>query len=144
MKTKPPTDFDPASIVRDFQKAWEANDLDAAIALMADDAIYTLHISDAIVPYGGEHRGKANIRACFTALLETFEGLLDRSFPVIVDGNNVRGQVEFIYRHRVSYHILSGRYRLLWEIRDGLIVRCDEYHDTARVEAFMRLVKKAD
>lgn len=144
MKSKPPADFDPASVVRYFQKAWETNDLDAAIALMADDAIYTLHISKAIVPYGGEHRGKVAIRACFTALLETFEGLLDRPFPVFVDGNNVRGQVEFIYRHRVSFHILSGRYRVLWEICDGLIVRCDEYHDTARVEAFMHLVRKTD
>jgi hypothetical protein len=29
---------------------------------------------------------------------------------------------------------------MVMQVKDGLIVRADEYHDRAKVEAFMRLV----
>ena len=44
-----------------------------------------------------------------------------------------------MYRHRASGEVLSGRFRMLIRVEDGLVVRADEYHDRAKVEAFMRL-----
>ncbi len=34
---------------------------------------------------------------------------------------------------------LSGRFRMIMRVENGLLVRTDEYHDRAKVEAFMRL-----
>jgi ketosteroid isomerase-like protein len=44
-----------------------------------------------------------------------------------------------MYRHRRSGEVLSGRFRMIMRVEDGLIVRTDEYHDRAKVEAFLRL-----
>jgi ketosteroid isomerase-like protein len=38
--------------------------------------------------------------------------------------------------------VLNGRFRMVMQVKDGFIVRTDEYHDRAKVEAFMRLVEK--
>jgi hypothetical protein len=56
-----------------------------------------------------------------------------------VNESIVRYQVEFMYRHRLSNEMLTGRCRFVMTVVDGLIVRADEYHDRAKVEAFMRL-----
>ena len=45
-----------------------------------------------------------------------------------------------MYRHRASGEVLSGRFRMVMQVKDGLIDRADEYHDRAKVEAFLRLV----
>ncbi len=45
-----------------------------------------------------------------------------------------------MYRHRASGEVLDGRFRHVMRVKDGLIVRTDEYHDRAKVETFMRLV----
>jgi ketosteroid isomerase-like protein len=46
-----------------------------------------------------------------------------------------------MYRHRDSGEVLSGRFRHVMRVENGLIRRVDEFHDRAKVEAFMRLVK---
>jgi ketosteroid isomerase-like protein len=46
-----------------------------------------------------------------------------------------------MYRHRESGQVLSGRFRLVIRVEVGLIQRVDEFHDRAKVEAFMRLVR---
>ena len=46
---------------------------------------------------------------------------------------------EFMYRHRLSGETLSERLRMVMQVREGFLIRADEYHDRARVEAFMRL-----
>ena len=66
----------------------------------------------------------------------------DQSTPFNIhdEGDRVRLQVEFMYRHRASGEPLSGIFRLVLQFRDGEIIRGDEYHDRARIEAFMRLI----
>lgn len=125
--------------VEDFNAARENDDIDGALACFADDAVYVLHIADTALSFGGEKSGKDAIRSAFDRMRSDFDFILYRPFPLSGDGEAVRGQVEFIYRHKHSGEHLSGRFRLVWTVRDGLIVRCEEYHDAARIEAFMRL-----
>jgi ketosteroid isomerase-like protein len=68
-----------------------------------------------------------------------FEYVLYRPLDLKPNGSEVRYQVEFMYRHLGSGEVLSGRFRLVMIVEGGLIVRADEYHDRAKVEAFMRL-----
>jgi ketosteroid isomerase-like protein len=135
---------DPRTIIARYNEAFSDNDLDGAMTYFAADAVYVLHFGETVHAFGGEKRGKAAIRETLQKFRDHFDLILYRPFPMIAEGGVVRGQVEFISRHRVSGEDLSGRFRLVWTVADGLIVRCEEYHDAARVTAFMRLFGKTD
>ncbi len=129
----------PIDIVRRFNSAWVAGEIDRAIAVVAEDAVYALHLSDDLLPTGGETVGRANIEAALRKVRQQFDYLLYRPMGMRADGDAVRFQVEFMYRHRRSGEILSGRFRMIMRVENGLIVRTEEYHDRAKVEAFLRL-----
>lgn len=129
----------PVAVVAAFSKAWEYGDIDSAMRYVAPDVVYRLYISETAIPWGGEVGGAQALRAAFVRMRQEFEYILYRTFPSVADGNSVRQRVEFMYRHRASGEVLSGRFRMIYEVRDGLLVRADEYHDRAMVEAFMRL-----
>ncbi len=129
----------PTEIVRQFNKAWADGDLAAAMLWVAENCVYALYISGELLPYGGETAGRANIEAVLRQVRLDFEYLLYRPLNLKANGAVVRFQVEFMYRHRRSGETLSGRFRLVMRVENGLIVRADEYHNRAKVEAFMRL-----
>lgn len=130
----------PIEVVNGFNAAWAGGDIDKAISYVAEDAVYALHISGEALPHGGENLGREKIEAALRRVREDFEYILYRPFKLTADGDTVRFQVEFMYRHRDSGEMLNGRFRMVIQVRDGLLVRTDEYHDRAKVEAFMRLV----
>ncbi|NJO33495.1 MAG: nuclear transport factor 2 family protein, partial [Rhodospirillales bacterium] len=91
------------------------------------------------LPYGGETRGKDNVRAVLYAILAEFDYLRYDPEIVAVEGDVVRVAVTFVYHHRRTGEDLSGTKRMVFKLADGVITRIDEYHDAAKVEAFMRL-----
>ncbi|MFA5899136.1 MAG: nuclear transport factor 2 family protein [Hyphomicrobium sp.] len=129
----------PTEIVRRFNEAWAPGNIDEAMTFVSEDAVYNLHISGDLLPTGGQTVGRVNIEAALRKIREEFEYLLYRPLDLIADGNEVRSQVEFMFRHRRSGEVLSGRFRIIMQIENNLIVRADEYHDRAKVEAFLRL-----
>lgn len=124
--------------VEKFLAAWIRADVAAAMHHVADDASYALYLSDELFPFAGETVGRANIEASLRLMREHFDYLVFRPYSVIHEGARVRLRVEFMYRHSASGEIVSGRFRLVLRMRDGLIVRGDEYHDREMLEAFMR------
>jgi ketosteroid isomerase-like protein len=130
----------PIEAVDGCNAAWAEGDIDEAIRYLAEDTVYALHISGEALPHGGETVGREGIGAALRKVREDFEYILYRPFKLTADGNTVRFQVEFMYRHRESGEMLDGRFRMVMLVKDGLITRVDEYHDRAKVEAFMRLV----
>lgn len=129
----------PTDIVAAFNAAWAAGDITAALEFVAEDAVYELHVSDVLIRCGGVANGRDNIGTVLTQFRAKFEYILYRPLTLVCDGDTVRFQVEFMYRHCASGEMLSGRFRHVMRVKDGLIVRTDEYHDRAKVEAFMRL-----
>jgi ketosteroid isomerase-like protein len=130
---------EPSDAVRRFNVAWAPGDIEAAMSLVDEHCVYNLYISEELLPTAGQTVGRANIEAGLRKVREDFDYLLYRPFDLIANGNEVRHQVEFMYRHRRSGEVLSGRFRIVMRIEQGLIVRADEYHDRAKVEAFLRL-----
>jgi ketosteroid isomerase-like protein len=130
----------PIDVVAGFNAAWAAGDIEGALSFIAEDAVYELHISSDLLAFGGVTAGRANIAAALRKIRADFEYILYRPRRYAAAGDTVRFQVEFMYRHRASGEVLSGRFRLVMQVKDGLLVRADEYHDRAKVEAFMRLV----
>lgn len=126
-------------IARRFLAVWAAGDIDACMDFLAEDAVYTLYISREAVPFGGETAGRQNIEAALRLIRRQWEYLLFRPHNFVAKGDTVRVRVEHMYRHRASGAVLSGNFRLVFKMRDGLLVRADEYHDRAMVEAFVRL-----
>ena len=129
----------PADVVCQFTRFWTAGDIDSAMLLVAEDAVYVLYISGDVLPFAGETVGRDNIAAALRKIRQDFEYLLYRPLDLVTNGDEVRYQVEFMYRHRASGEVLSGRFRMIMRVENGLLVRTDEYHDRAKVEAFMRL-----
>jgi ketosteroid isomerase-like protein len=132
----------PFEVVEHYHAAWLAGDVDGAIRYIAEDCVYALHISKDLLPHGGETVGRANIAAALRQTREDFEYLLYRPHNFREKGEEVRFRVEFMYRHRASGEILSGNFRLIMRVVNCLIVRGDEFHDRAKVEAFLRLFGK--
>jgi ketosteroid isomerase-like protein len=129
----------PTEVVEQFSAAWSSGDIDRAMAFVADECVYALYIADELLPVAGETRGKPGIEAGLRQVRRDFEYLLYRPLEMREKGDEVRYQVEFMYRHVRSGETLSGRFRMIMRIEDGKIVRADEYHDRAKVEAFLRL-----
>jgi ketosteroid isomerase-like protein len=129
----------PADVVRKFSLFWASGDIDSALALIAEHSVYALYISGELLPFAGETAGRHNIAGALRQMRADYEYLLYRPLALTEKGDEVRYQVEFMYRHRRSGEVLNGRFRMVMRIEDGLIVRTDEYHDRAKVEAFLRL-----
>ncbi len=129
----------PVDVVRQFNTFWAPGDAESAVRLIAEHAVYALYISGDLLPFAGETVGQANIAAAMRQMRADYEYLLYRPLDLMAKGDEVRYQVEFMYRHRGSGEVLSGRFRMIMRVEDGLIVRTDEYHDRAKVEAFLRL-----
>lgn len=129
----------PKEVVQEFVKVWAAGDLAATMRLVAEDVRYTLHLSNELLFLGGETVGRDNIERALRRIRSEFEFLLVRPRAIVARGDVVRLALEFMYRHVASGEVLSGRCRLIMQIRDGLIVNAEEYHDRPMVEAFLRL-----
>jgi ketosteroid isomerase-like protein len=129
----------PVDVVRQFNTFWAAGDIDSAALLVAEHSVYALYISGDLLPFAGETVGRDDILVALHRMRADYEYLLYRPLGLMTKGDEVRYQVEFMYRHRRSGEVLSGRFRMIMRIEDGLIVRTDEYHDRAKVEAFLRM-----
>jgi ketosteroid isomerase-like protein len=124
----------PPEVVAGFNRAWAVGDLDAAMACVASDGVFRLRL-----PGDMTAQGREAIAAALEGSREGFEPILYRPFSLVTAGDIVRFQVEFMYRHRASGEVLSGRLRMVMRVEDGAIVRADEFHDHAKVQAFLRL-----
>jgi ketosteroid isomerase-like protein len=63
---------------------------------------------------------------------------------IVTKDDVIRCQVNYELRHTASGEILDGTCRLVFEVRDGRIVREREYNDVERMRAFMRLCEGSE
>lgn len=135
----------PTTVVAEFFDAWIAGDVDAAVGLLAPDAIYALYIAEDLLPFAGVTRGRGQIASRLHEMRQSWDYERFRPGPLRQDADDeeiVYCSVEFRYRHRPSGEQLSGSFRMVWCVRDGFVRSCEEYHDRARVETFLRLVRR--
>ena len=57
------------------------------------------------------------------------------------EGDVVRAQTQFRLHHRRTGTDLEGSMRTVMTMRDGMMIRCEEFLDRGLVESFMRLAK---
>lgn len=120
--------------------AWSDRDLPGVVACLAPHVRYTLHAEEG--PLAGTAEGREVVAERLAAFMDLFDFLAYVVDGIRSDGPIVRTSIVFWYRHRKSRLELNGRYRHVWRVEDGLIVACDEFHDAAKLNAFMRLASQ--
>lgn len=130
----------PEDVVRRCLAAWAARDVDGTLACWSPRMrYYTLHAEEG--PLAGTATALEDLRARLEGFLATFEFLAYVVDAVKFEGPIVRTSIVYWYRHKTSRLELHGRYRHVWRVENGLIVTCDENHDAAALDAFMRLAR---
>lgn len=130
------------SVVASFFATWGGTqDVEWTLEHFHEQIVYELHVDASTFPFARVTRGREACREALFNILRDFDYL--KYEPTIngVRGNTVRTRVAFRYRHRPTGEILEGSRRLVFKIKDGLIIRIDGYHDAKLFEAFMRLMK---
>lgn len=129
-------------IVRSCARAWAVQDLEGTLAYMSEDCVYNLHLPPDLFAFAGRHEGKSAVRRALGGILESFTVIAFALDWVQVRDDAVHSQSVYFFRHKASGQELDGRFRLVWRICDGLIVHIDEYHDVARLRAFIDMIGK--
>ena len=130
----------PHDLVRALLDQWPDDPAGAMRTKVAPDIVYTLNVSPDALPLGGATEGWDAVNDVLLGIRKVFDYLVYRGRIVAVDGDTVRARIELVLRHKPSGQILNSQMRSVFVVRDGLIVRVDEYVDAAMVETFMRLV----
>lgn len=129
----------PLEVTETLLSKWQADPAGCMAAYAHPDIVYTLNVSPDLLLLGGETRGREGVTAKMLGIREQFDYLVFKPRIFSVIGDVVRTRIEFVYLHRPSGELLSGHMRSVFTVRDGLIVRVDEFVDAALVETFMRL-----
>lgn len=131
---------DAADLVRveTMLRYWSVQDVEQTLSCFADDIIYQLHICQSAHPFGGEMVGIEAVRNLLFDILAHFDTLHYEPVVLGVRDGVARIQTSYVLHHRASGTDLVGTKRFVCILADGLITRVYEYHDMARVEAFMR------
>lgn len=129
----------PLEVTEALLSKWQADPAGCMAAYVAPDIVYTLNVSPDALLLGGETRGRDSVTAKMLGIREQFDYLVFKPRIFSVSGDVVRTRIEFVYRHKPSGELLSGQMRSVFTVRDGLVVRVDEFVDAALIETFMRL-----
>ena len=109
--------------------------------VFADDVITTMNVDAEAFPMGGQTIGREEVLAKVLRFRELFE-ILDYQPRISgAEGEIVRSRVTMLLRHRDSGEVVLCKKRSVCEVRDGQIVRVDEFIDRAMMETFIRLVR---
>jgi len=145
--TKSPTSFSASeqhefncSVLIDCMYAWTHRDIEAALSFMTEDVVHVLNIDGTIAPYFASVEGKSALREKLQLLLDTFDFCAVTNDSVRGDDSKAAASFKFNYRHVATRERLTGRFRFVIYLRDGMICRIEEIHDAAYVEAFVRLI----
>jgi ketosteroid isomerase-like protein len=116
---------------------WSAQDVEQTLSCFTDDIVYQLHICRSAHPFGGEMVGIDAVRTMLFDILAHFDTLQYEPVVLGVSDGVARIQTSYVLHHRASGTDLVGTKRFVCILAGGLITRVYEYHDMARVEAFM-------
>lgn len=136
--------MDPRAVVAEALKLWGAQDVESTFEYAAEDVVYALHFDEDLAPYAGVTHGREAMKAAFYGMIAEFDYLKWEPVIVGVENDVVRVQTQFFYHHRRTGANLEGSLRTIFTIKDGLIVRCEEFLDRGLVEAFMRLTRQRE
>jgi ketosteroid isomerase-like protein len=87
------------------------------------------------VPFAGEWRGQQGVAQFFARLEESQEIVEFQPVQFVAQKATVVVLGHFVMRVKATARLSRSEWAHLWTLRDGLIVRMQEYVDTAAVRA---------
>ncbi|MET9618234.1 nuclear transport factor 2 family protein [Kitasatospora indigofera] len=135
MTGTPPPSAAPADVVRRQYLASARGDLAGLRATLADDVEWT---EMAGFPLAGTYRTPAGVTAAvMERLAADWEDWTAHDDRYVVDGENVVVLARYTARHRTTGKPLAVRVAHHFVVRGGLIVRFEQFADTALVRDAM-------
>lgn len=131
--------FDTAkAIIDEAHRAWSAGDLEAVLRTYTDDLWFQRNAVDAL----SEPliiRGKAAMRIFLQDILSKADGMaVVENFQF--HAGIAKSRVSYFLKDRETGEGFSGRYRQVVVFRGGQISRMEQFHDSARLTAFFKLI----
>lgn len=123
----------PEQVAKDLYAAFDRGDMAAVKALIAPDATWTYYGPPSALPFGGVRRGPAGVADFFAKVDETLENPVAGQREFLVDGDTVivPGFEESTVKSTgIRYHADNVH---IFKIRDGKIVRFEEFIDSGKV-----------
>jgi ketosteroid isomerase-like protein len=117
-------------IVMALYAGFESGDMDAVLALMADDIVWHEAENNKLAdrnPYVGP---QAVLEGVFARLGEDFEGFAVEVGPVIADGDTVVMQGRYRARAKASGAEINPQIVHWWTLKDGRIAAYQQHVDT--------------
>lgn len=121
--------------------ALSLSDVESTTAFFEENAAFAIHMPVELLPSGGKFIGRAAFARRLGYIFRDFQTLRFELRTVLSDREGLRTQVAYAFRHRQSGETIDGVMRLLVSVENGHIVRWHEFHDTDKVEAFLRLIE---
>lgn len=131
-------------LVNHTLNAWARRDLEETIRHLAPDIDFFVNVDPDIAPFAASARGRDAVRARLQVMLDTFhfDAFIAEEVRVSPGSPTVaRVSIAYFYREKTTNQRLDGRFRVVFYIDDGAIVRLEELHDSRYIEAFAQLVK---
>lgn len=133
--------LDDVSLVDSCYAAWMAGEIDFIVGRCHPDCVYQIHAPRDVLHFAGRYEGRAAIGHCLEIVKREFDFL---AFGVdALNGGNgtVRARIVFYYKDPETNSQLDGCMRHVWRIEHGKVVHVDEFHDVARLRAFLKMVR---
>jgi ketosteroid isomerase-like protein len=126
-------------LLRTIYAAYREKRLADALVHVADDFRFTLHLPRDFVPGAGATVGKAEATAMFQGFMDDYDFLAYEPGDITVspEGDRATASPAIRYRHKATGKIIETRISHFWNFRNGKALTLDEYHDTARIRAFL-------
>lgn len=119
--------------VKNIYTAFGKGDVDAILALLADDVLWE-DINHPMVPYGGKRHGKAAVREFFKQVGEvevsSFEPL--EYVPV---GDRVLAIGRWAGKAKPTGKLFTSEWIMVWTLKAGKVTHFRVYEDSAAVVA---------
>ncbi len=131
-------------VIEALYASWAAKDLDAVLACFSDDIIFRMHLPKEMAPFAGDSQGKAAIVPRLKMIIDEFDFLSYRPTFIRDVGEELHAQVRYRYRHKATGYEIEGTMRHIWRMNRDQIAELDEFHDSARVQAFFELLALAE
>lgn len=128
------------AVFRRAVRCWSEEDFEGAVALLGDDIVHTVNVDALQIPWVSSAEGKVNVSARLKLIADTFVINAFIIEALAYEAGEIRATVLGYHVHRKTRERLDVRVRFRVRVRDGLIVRIDEFLDAAYIEAFQRFV----
>jgi ketosteroid isomerase-like protein len=118
-------------------------DIASQIELVDEDLDYSCNLPAEIFPFAGQFEGWPAFHDRLIQLRTQYSVPVYRPFLLSVNGEEVRGRIEYRLRHRATGLEITGSARQIAHVRAGKIVRLEEYQDVERFRVFSELIAHA-